>query len=134
MGILRFRRVTAIILAAGLLSEGVAEAAKVPLDPATTRRRVQARGIGQGMKVVEADGTHARGIISAIHDDSFEITPQGTAQATKIPFTQVTTLQNDGGPSKKGALKTGVAIGAGVYLMAFGLIVLITIVGAAAAH
>jgi hypothetical protein len=135
MAVWRFRSVVAAVLAALLLSGEVARAAKPPLDAATAKQRVQARGIGQSIKVVEVDGTHARGIISSIHNDVFEITPPGTAQPTVIPFDQVTTLQNDGGASKKGAFKTGVAIGAGVYLTALGLVVLITIVGAvASAH
>ena len=88
----------------------------VPIDPVVARHAIQNRGIGRGIHVTEVDGTNVRGIITAIHEDTFEVTPKGTTQSTTIPFAQLVQIRNDG---HSHALSIGqkILIGAGVFFI-----------------
>jgi hypothetical protein len=85
----------------------------VPLDPVVAKQVIQNRGIGLGIRVTEVDGTNIRGIITAIHEDTFEVTPKGTIQSTQVSFSGLTKIHNDGS-SRTGRIVKGALIGFGV--------------------
>ena len=87
------------------------------LDPVKLKQNLMKRGIGMGFKVKELDGTMVTGVLTAIHDDTFEIAAKGTTQAVTIPYAQVAEVHNDEGHSSvaatAGRVAKGAAIGAG---------------------
>jgi hypothetical protein len=122
-------RGVAAVLALMLAGNSVAWAAGPPraLDPAKLKQTLMRRGIGMGFKVREVDGTRVTGVLIAIHDDSFEITAKGTAQAVSIPYAEVSAIHADGrgggsAAATAGKIAGGFAIGLGVFcIMVVGL-------------
>ena len=84
-----------------------------PIDPVAAKEAIQNRGIGRGVRVTEVDGTNIRGIITAIHEDTFEVTPKGVSQSTQVSFSGLTKIRNDGS-SRTVRVVRGVLIGFGV--------------------
>jgi hypothetical protein len=114
----RLVRVTAFTLLLSLSLDAFAKSSHTPhaaIDPAQARQAIQKRGIGLGIRVAEVNGTHVRGLITAIQEDTFDVTPAGTTQSTQIPFSDLIAIHNDG-PTTKGKVVKGVAIAAGVYV------------------
>jgi hypothetical protein len=66
MDLSRLARMTAILLIPALLSNNLAFAAKKPVDPVAMKAKVQARGVGQGVRVNMAGGTETKGVIVSI--------------------------------------------------------------------
>lgn len=95
MNLSRLARLTAMLLIPALLSNNLAFAAKKPVDPAAMKAKVQARGVGQGVRVTMAGGTEATGVIVSIGEQSFTIKPKGAAQPQEIQYAQVTGVHND---------------------------------------
>ena len=85
----------------------------VPIDPVVAKQVIQNRGIGRGIRVTEVGGTNIRGIITAIHEDKFEVTPKGTIQSTQVSFSDLTKIRNDGSSRTVRVVK-GVLIGFGI--------------------
>jgi len=125
-------RLLAIVLLFSISLESIALPAPLKaIDPAAAKQTIQKRGIGLGIRVTEVDGTNVRGIITAIHDDTFDVTPVGMTQPTQIPFTQLAAIHNDGN-SKAAKVGKGILIGAGIYFLLG--IVLVVVVVAVATH
>jgi hypothetical protein len=95
MDLSRLARLTAMLLIPALLSNNLAFAAKKPVDPAAMKAKVQARGVGQGVRVTMAGGTETKGVIVSIGDQSFQVKPKGAPQPQEIQYAQVTGVHND---------------------------------------
>jgi ABC-type phosphate transport system permease subunit len=94
MTLSRLARSTAMLLIPALLSNSLAFAAK-PIDPAAMKAKVQARGVGQGVRVTLADKTETKGLIVSIADQSFALKVKGADQPQEIQFAQITGVHND---------------------------------------
>jgi hypothetical protein len=94
MTLSRLARFTAMLLIPALLSNSLAFAAK-PVDPAAMKAKVQARGVGQGVRVTLADKTETKGLILSIADQSFTLKVKGADQPQEIQFAQVTGVHSD---------------------------------------
>jgi hypothetical protein len=95
MNLSKLARLTAMLLIPALLSGNFAFAAKTPVDPAVMKAKVQARGVGQVVRVTMADKTETKGVIARIGEQSFTVNPKGAAQPQEIQYAQVTGVQND---------------------------------------
>jgi hypothetical protein len=95
-------RAIAAVLAVVLLGNSVALAAGAPkvktaMDPVKLKQTLTGRGLGKGIKVTELDRTQQAGILTAIHDDTFEVVPnEKEAKVVVIPFAQVSAVRNTG--------------------------------------
>jgi hypothetical protein len=94
--------------------------ARVLLDAVTAKQALQKRGIGKPVTITESDGAYVTGILTALHDDSFEVTPRKATTPTTIAYAQVTEIHN--GKSKNGPYTSrnrgqGVEIVAGVIVV-----------------
>jgi hypothetical protein len=100
------------LLSAVILGNSVALAAGQPgftPDPAKWKKTLSERGIGKwvDVKAVNVSGT-ASGVLTAIHDDSFEVTPNGVQPIT-IQYSQVSEIRNR--MSHRGRVWTWVVVG-----------------------
>lgn len=90
-----FLRFTAILLIPALVNSSLVFAASKPIDPAAMKAKVQARGVGQGVRVTLADKTEAKGLIVSIGEKSFAVKPKGADQPREIEYAQITAVHND---------------------------------------
>jgi hypothetical protein len=102
-------RAIASVLAVVPLGNSVALAAGAPkvktaMDPVKLKQALTTRGIGKSVKVTELDGTQQAGIVTAIHDDAFDVTVKQAKQPITISYSQVSKVGNDG-------LSTGAKVG-----------------------
>jgi hypothetical protein len=95
MTLSRLVRFTAMLLIPALLSNNLAFAAKNPVDPAAMKAKLQARGVGHGVRITLADNTEAKGLIVSLGDQSFAVKPKNAAQPQEIQYAQVTGVHND---------------------------------------
>ena len=93
----RLIRFTAVLLISVLLNNSLAFAAKkTPPDPAVLKARIQARGVGQGVRVTLTDATDVTGMIISIGDQSFALRPKKkNAQPQEIAYGQLTAVHKD---------------------------------------
>jgi hypothetical protein len=91
----RLIRLTAMLLVSALPSNSVALAAKKPVDPAVMKARIQARGVGQGVRVTLADTTEVKGLIVAVGEHSFAVKAKKADQPREIEYTQITGVYRD---------------------------------------
>jgi hypothetical protein len=112
----RLRPAIARALVLALLGSCLAEASAAPPlpDPIQVRQMLMQRGIGNGVRITETDGTRATGILTAIRDDSFDLTSKDTFQAMTIPYAKVSKVQ--GGKSTLAKVGKGIGISAMVYV------------------
>jgi hypothetical protein len=109
-------RFTATLTVAALLFNNLAFAAG-PVDAAAMRAKVQARGVGQGVRVTLADQAEVKGLIVSISEQSFTVKPRGSDQAREIEFVNLKGVHND-------RMSTGEKVGITVGIV--GAVVLIT--------
>ena len=95
MTLSRSIRLTAMLLIAALLTNSLAFAAKKPVDPAVMKAKVQARGVGQGVRVTMADNSEVKGLIVSIGEQSFTVKTKHADQPQEIQFAQLTGVHND---------------------------------------
>ena len=114
MSLSRLFRFAAVLLVPALLSNGLAFAAKKPVDPEVMKAKIQTHGVGEGVRVTLADNTETRGLIIAIGDQSFTLKPRKTPDVRQIEFAQVTSVHRD-------HLSTGQKVGIGVGIFAAGV-------------
>ncbi|MGA3100700.1 MAG: hypothetical protein ABSD61_02450 [Terracidiphilus sp.] len=95
MNLSTLTRLTATLLIPALLSSNFAFAERKPVDPAAMKAKVQARGVGHGIRVTMADSTETKGVIVRIGDGSFTVKPKGAAQPQEIQYAQLTGVHND---------------------------------------
>jgi hypothetical protein len=91
----RLIRFTAILLIPAMLANSLASAASKPVDPAVMKAKVQARGVGQGVRVTLADKTEVKGLIVSIGEQSFTVKPKHADQPQEIQFAQLTGVHKD---------------------------------------
>lgn len=106
----RLLQCIAFVLLVSILGDSLAYAETPTLPPATAKQMVQARGVGKGIKVKEADGTTIRGKIVSIGEDSFGV-QVGSKAATEISYAQVTMVQR---PGLSTWAKVGILLGVAV--------------------
>jgi hypothetical protein len=95
MNLSRVARLTAMLMIPALLSSNFAFAAKKPVDPAVMKAKVQARGVGQGVRVSMADQTEIKGVIVSVGDQSFMVKTKRAAQPQEIRYAQVADVHNE---------------------------------------
>jgi hypothetical protein len=83
-----------MLLISVLWMNGPAAAAK-PADPAVIKASIQARGVGNGVRVTLADNTEAKGAIVSISDQSFMLKAKHDAQPREIQYAQLTGVHKD---------------------------------------
>jgi hypothetical protein len=91
-GLIRF---TAMLLISVVLTNNLALAAKKPADPAVMKAKVQARGVGQGVRVTLADQTEVKGLIVSVGEQSFAVKAKKADPPREIEYAQVTGVHND---------------------------------------
>jgi hypothetical protein len=91
----RLVRLTAVLLISILWLNTLVDAAAKPVDSAVMKARVQARGVGQGVRVTLADKTETKGVIVSIGEQAFSVSPKGSTHPQEIQYTQVTGVHND---------------------------------------
>jgi hypothetical protein len=122
MTLSRFFRFAAMLLVPAILSNNLAFAAKRPADPMAMKAKIQARGVGQGVRVTLADKDDVSGLIVAIDDRSFTLKPKKSAEARQIEYAQLTGVHNDHlSRGQKVALTVGL-VGGGLAITAVVLI------------
>ena len=95
MNLSRLFRLAALLLVPALLSNSLAFAAKKHLDPDAIKAKIEARGVGQGVRVTLADSTEVKGMIVAVHEHTFVVKPKHADQPREIEYAQVTGVHND---------------------------------------
>jgi hypothetical protein len=120
MRISRLIRFTAMLLISVLLSNTLAFAAKKkPADPAVLKAKIQARGVGQGVRVTLTDATQVTGMIISIGDQSFAIRPKKKdAQPQEIAYAQLTAVQKDKLSRGQKIATTVIIVSAGIAVLA----------------
>ena len=115
-------RFIAMVLISALLSNSLAFASKKPADPAVLKAKIQARGVGQGVRVTLTDATQVTGMIVSIGDQSFALTPnKKNSQPREIAYAQLTAVHKD-------KLSRGEKIAAVVIIVSATIAVLATVV------
>jgi hypothetical protein len=84
-----------MLLISALLSNSRAVASSRPPESVVMKAKVQARGVGQGVRVTLADKTEAKGLIVSISEESFALKVKGGDQPQEIQFAQVTSVHKD---------------------------------------
>jgi hypothetical protein len=115
----RLIRFTALLLISALLSNNLAFArSKKPADPAVLKAKIQARGVGQGVRVSLTDTTDVTGMIVSISDQSFTLRPKKkNAQPREIAYAQLTAVHKDR-LTRGQKIATGVIIASAVIVVA----------------
>jgi len=115
-------RFIAMVLISALLSNSLAFASKKPADPAVLKAKIQARGVGQGVRVTLTDATQVTGMIVSIGDQSFALRPKKkNAGPQEIAYAQLTAVHKD-------KLSRGEKIAAVVIIVSATIAVLATVV------
>jgi hypothetical protein len=91
----RLFRLAAILLVPALLGNNLALAAKKPVDPAAIKAKIQARGVGQGVRVTLTGQTDVKGTIVAIGDQSFALKLKKASEPREIEYAQIIGVHND---------------------------------------
>jgi hypothetical protein len=113
MTISRLFRFAAMLLVPALLSNSLAFAAKKPVDPAVMKAKIQARGVGQGVRITLVDQTDVKGLIVAIREHGFTLKPKKGVETREIDYAQVIGVHNDKlTRGQKVAITVGVVAGA----------------------
>ena len=104
----RLFRLAAILLVPTLLCNSIAFAAKKPVDPAALKAKIQARGIGQGVRITLIDQTDVKGTIVAIGDQSFALKLKKGSEPREFEYAGITGVHND---RLTRGQKVGIAVG-----------------------
>ena len=115
----RLIRGTGMLLISALLSNNLAFAAKNKTDdPAVLKAKIQARGVGQGVRVTLTDTTDVKGMIVSISDQSFTLRPRKkNSLPREIAYAQLTGVHKDR-LSRGEKIATGVIIASAVRIVA----------------
>jgi hypothetical protein len=94
------------------------------VESVKVKRQVEQRGIGEKAKVrvVLRNKTEVKGYVSQIAASSFQVTDRRTGEVLLIDYASVDRIKG-GGLSKGSKIAIGVAVGAAVTAVSFGLIV-----------
>jgi hypothetical protein len=116
MTLSRLVRFTVLLLIPALLTNNLAFGSKRPIDAASVKARLEARGAGQGVRVTFADNSEAKGLIVRLGDQSFSLKGKGDHQPREITYTQVTGVHNN-------KLSTGAKVGIGVAVVGVAIVI-----------
>jgi hypothetical protein len=124
MTLSRLVRITALLLISVILGNNFAYAAKKPIDVAQVKAKVQARGVGQGVRVTLLDNTEEKGLITSIGDQSFAVKAKNRPQPVEVSYAQVTGVHRDK-LSTGQKVGIGVAVGVGVAAVTITIVALV---------
>jgi hypothetical protein len=83
------------------------------MDVAQIKAKIEARGVGQGVRVNLVDKTEQKGLITSIGEQSFTLKPQKNAQTVDVSYAQVTGVHADKlSTGQKVAIVVGIAVAA----------------------
>jgi hypothetical protein len=105
----RLARLCSLLLIVDLLLLQMPLGAQPPMDAASVKAAVEARGVGGGVKVVEVDKTRITGIIASIGEQSFVLKQTNGQPPADIAFAQVRDVRNNSGMSR--GAKIGLWVG-----------------------
>jgi len=88
-------RSTALSLILLMLGNATAFSASKPIDPAAEKAKIEARGVGQGVRVTMLDKTEVKGVIASIGEQSFVLSKQRGAQPRTIEYAQISGVHRD---------------------------------------
>jgi hypothetical protein len=122
MTLSRLMRITALLLISVQLGNNLAYAASKPVDAAQIKAKIEARGVGQGVRVKLVDNSEQKGLITNIGEQSFTLKPKKSAQPVEVSYAQVTGVHPD-------KLSTGqkVVIAVGVAAVAIGIVAIVLV-------
>ena len=106
-------RLTTLLLVIVFLGERVGLTLPTP-DAASAKHQIEARGVGKGVKVHEADGAVLSGKIVSLNDDSFGI-QVGSKPSVEIAYADVRAVDK---PGLSTGAKIGIGVGIGVAVSA----------------
>ena len=89
---------------------------KRPIDDAGVKAKLDARGVGHGVRVTFADNTEAKGLIVSLGDQGFSLQGKGDERPREISYTQVTGVHNS-------KLSTGAKVGIGVAVAGVAILI-----------
>jgi hypothetical protein len=118
-----FSRVCAALLISALLGNSFAFAAGKQMDASSAKAKIEARGQGHGVKIVETDKSQVTGTIVSIGEQSVVVQPKAGTAPVEIPYAQVSSVHND--KLSKGA-KIGIGVGIAAAAVAIVVIVFAT--------
>jgi hypothetical protein len=114
----RVVRFFAVLLIVTLLGNNLAYAHKKPLDAPAVKARVESRGVGKGVRLVEVDKTEVQGSIVSIGDQSFVLRPKNSGASVDISYAQVSDIHNTGlSTGAKIGIVAGAAVAAAVIII-----------------
>lgn len=103
----------AILLLATFNINALAQAASAPGAPPGPYdklvQKLNARGTGKGIKVIETNGTELKGVLVSLDSTGFQMTPAKATAPIHIDYAQVSKVSNTG-------LSTGSKVGIGVVV------------------
>jgi hypothetical protein len=117
----RLIRFTATLLISVVFTNSLAFAARKPADPAVMKAKIQARGVGQGVRVTLADQTEVKGLIVSVGEQSFAVKVKKADRPQEIQYAQLTGVHND-------KLTRGQTVGIVVGVVAVVIIVFVVVV------
>ena len=111
-----FIRLVALLLIPAMLISNPMFAAPKPLDAGAVKAKIQARGVGQGVRVILADKSEVSGTILTIAEENFTLKLKKTAEPQTIEYAQVASVHK---PKMTGGKKALIALGivAGVIVV-----------------
>jgi hypothetical protein len=121
MTLYRLMRITALLLISVLLGNNFAYAASKPVDAAQIKAKIEARGVGQGVRVKLVDNSEQKGLITNIGEQSFTLKPKKSSQPVELSYAQITGV-HAGGLSTGQKVGIGVAIGVGIAAVTIAIV------------
>ena len=94
-GVRRVFRIGALVVGLAVAGSGVAMGAK-PLDAATVKQKVEARGVGKDLKVGLGDGSTVSGEIVWIGEERFQLKDKREPQPVDVSYAQVIRVGGSG--------------------------------------
>ena len=105
-------RCTTFVLSCSLFATSVAYATDVPLNAATAKQKLEARGVGKMVKVTGPDGKELRARIVSLGETSVVV--QADSKPTvEIPYDKVTAVK---GPGLSKGVKIAIGVGIGIWI------------------
>ncbi|HEY2471129.1 MAG TPA: hypothetical protein VGI45_25275 [Terracidiphilus sp.] len=120
MTLSRLVRFTALLLIPALMTNNLAFGSKRPIDAASVKAKLDARGVGNGVRVTFADNTEAKGLIVTLGDQSFALNEKGSDHPREISYLQVTGVHS-------AKLSRGAKVGIGVAVAGVGIAIVLLV-------
>ena len=116
-------RFCAVLVIPALLGNDLALAAQKPLDAPAVKAKIEARGLGNGLRIVEADKTQVTGVIVSIGEQSVVLRQKSGQLPVEIPYAQVSEVHNSNHLST--GAKVGIWVGVAAAVLGIVTIVLV---------